>query len=52
MFSRRGDIRCGCWHGSVPGLLDWFKLKESFSGFASVVDLFATITIVRRQPFG
>jgi hypothetical protein len=51
MFSRRGDIRRGCWDG-VPGLLAWLKLKESFSGFASVVDLFATITIVRRLPFG
>jgi hypothetical protein len=30
----------------------WLKLKERFSSFAGVIDLFATITIVRRLPFG
>jgi hypothetical protein len=28
------------------------RLKQGFSGFTSVVDLFAIITIVRRLPFG
>jgi hypothetical protein len=50
VFSRRADIRGGRWYGSVPGLLSW--LKQSFSGFTSMVDLFSIITIVRSLPFG